>query len=522
MDLELLGRLDPVRNAGYQSGPHDSCLRGTREDVLDGILRWVKDSQERNVFWLNGLAGTGKSTIAQAFSEIVAQDGTLGASFFCSRDYLNRKELKNIFPTLAYQLACRYPALRSQIIQTIKKDPSVAHTSLISQLKLLIVDPLSSTGISCVIVVDALDECADDQPASAILSVLGRHVTHLPSIKFFITGRPEPRIRTGFRLPLLEPITQIFLLHEVELSSVDEDIRLYFQARLTAIAKQRSDLDLPDPWPSNKDLMALTKKSSGLFIFASTLVRFIESGHHMPDERLQLIVTLPDSTVLEGRAGVDSLYAQILEHAFSGIRETAVFANLRRVLGAVILAFNPLSREQIARILRINSSLIPMTLRHLHSVLLVPSANSKEIRIFHKSFSDFLQDSNRCSDSRFFIDSPLYHGDMAFGCLELLKKLKPNSCDLPDFAMNRDVANLSELLEDKLGSAVQYACGYWAMHVQSSPTTNDYAIPLIASVAEFMENNAVPWIEVMSLDNRLESVIQSMFNLLDWISKACT
>jgi hypothetical protein len=226
--------------------------------------------------------------------------------------------------------------------------------------------------LSCVIIVDALDECVDDQPASAILSVLGRFVKKLPSVKFFITGRPEPRIRTGFRLPLLEPITQVFLLHEVELSSVDEDIRLYLEEKLTAVAKLRSDFDLTDPWPCDEDLRTLTKKSSGLFIFASTLARFIESEYHEPNERLQLIITTPDSTVHEGRAGIDPLYTQVFLHAFSNVKEDTVFANLRRVLGAVVLAFNPLSRRQVAEILDIKPSLITATLRHLHSVLLVP------------------------------------------------------------------------------------------------------------------------------------------------------
>ena len=218
-----------MRNAGYQAGHHDTCLRGTRQSVLDRITRWSDDPQEKHVFWLNGLAGTGKSTIAQTFSGMAAQNGTLGASFFCSRDYLNRKGLQNIFPTISYQLACRYPSFRTEIVRVIKRDPSVAYNSLISQLKDLIVDPLSSTSISCLIVIDALDECVDDQPASAILSVLGRYVRQLQSVKFFITGRPELRIRKGFRLPLLEPLTQIFLLHEVELSSVDGDIRFYLQ-----------------------------------------------------------------------------------------------------------------------------------------------------------------------------------------------------------------------------------------------------------------------------------------------------
>ena len=510
-----------MRNAGYQAGHHDTCLRGTRESVLDWIIRWAEDPQERHVFWLNGLAGTGKSTISQTFSETAANTGMLGASFFCSRDYLSRKELKNIFPTLAYQLACRYPTFRSHIIQVIKQDPSVAQNSLISQLKDLIVDPLISTNISCVIVVDALDECVDDQPASAILSVLGRHAEQLQSTRFFITGRPEPRIRTGFRLPLMEPLTQIFLLHEVKPSSVDEDIRLYLQEKLTAVAKQRSNFNVSDPWPCAEDLVVLTKKSSGLFIFASTLVRFIESPHHEPNERLQLIVTPPDSTAHEGREGIDPLYTQVLTLAFSEVKEDTVFLNFRRVLGAVILAFNPLSREQIAAIHNIDPFLVTTTLRHLHSVLLVPSEDSKEIRVFHKSFPDFLQDRNRCSDPRFFIDSPTHHGDIALGCLELLNQLKANPCDLPDFVMNRDVVDLPELLEDKVGSAMRYACDHWAMHVRSSPTTNDYAIRLISSTTEFFKKNAIPWIEVMSLENRLESVIHSIYNLFDWLGMVC-
>jgi hypothetical protein len=319
----------------------------------------------------------------------------------------------------------------------------------------------------------------------------------------------------------LEPSTEIFLLHEVKPSNVDEDIRLYLQEKLTAVARIRSDFDLSDPWPLDEELKALTKKSSGLFIFASTLARFIESDHHQPRERLQLIILPPNSTIHEGRAGIDPLYTQILVHAFLHVEETTVFARLRRVLGAVILAFNPLSRVQIAKIFDINESLITTTLRHLHSVLLIPSEEHKEIRVFHKSFPDFMQDNSRCSDSRFFVNPPVHHGDMALSCLELLSRLKPNPCGLSDFVMNRDVANLPELLEDEVGSAIRYACGYWAMHVRSSPTTDDFAAQLITSAVRFFEHNAIPWIEVMSLDNKLESVIHSIYTLFDWLGMVC-
>jgi hypothetical protein len=469
-----LAKLEPVCNAGYQTGHHDKCLPGTRQSVLKDLMLWAKNPQDRNVFWLNGLAGTGKSTIAQSFSEAIAKEDLLGASFFCSRDYLDRRELKNIFPTLAYQLACHYPHFRAHIISIIKDHPTIAHTSLITQLEKLLVNPLSGTNIRCVIVIDALDECIDNEPSSAILSVLGQFIKELPLVKFFITGRPEPRIRTGFRLPLLQPITQVFLLHNVDLTSVSNDIQLYLTQRLTTIAAQRSDLDLPTPWPHNGEIEALTKKSSGLFIFASTMVRFIESGHHDPNQRLQLLLSEVTSTMHEGRSGIDSLYSQILQYAFSDVHEPEEFADIRHVLGAIVLAFNPLSQRDLSTILGTSMSLISSTLRQLHSVILVPANESEKIRIFHKSFPDFLQDNKRCTDTRLHINPETYHGDMALSCLELVKELKRNPCSLPPFTMNQDIQDLPQLLENKIGGAVQYACAYWARHLGLSPTESGY------------------------------------------------
>jgi len=470
------------------------------------------------VFWLNGLAGTGKSTIAQTFSEMANDDDILGASFFCSRDYLERKVLKNIFPTLGYQLAYRYPRFRDHLLKAIKRDPSVAHNSHISQLRHLIVDPLSATGISCIIVIDALDECVDDQPASAILSVLGRLVSKLPLVKFFITGRPEPRIRSGFRLPLLEPFTQISLLHEVDPTSVEGDIRLYLMEKLTAIAKRRSGLDLPETWPSAEDITVLANKSSGLFIFASTVAKFIESEHHEPRERLQLIVRGTDNTSHEGASGIDSVYSQVLRDAFSGIDEESVFVNLKRIPSAVVLALNPLSQDELAELLDIDSAHISTTLRHLHSIILVPADRSREVRIFHKSFPDFLQDPKRCPDPRFYIDCPTRHGDMALSCLNLVGKLRRNPCILSPFAMNQDVPNIPQLLRDKLGNGLRYACKHWSTHLLFS-TSQGRGDQLTTSTSLFFDHCVFPWMEVMSLEGHLENVIHLMNHLLDWLSK---
>ena len=249
------------------------------------------------------------------------------------------------------------------------------------------------------------------------------------------------------------------------------------------------------------------------------MVRFIESAHHEPNKCLQIVVLETNSTKYEGCAGIDSLYSQILLHAFSDVHEPEVFANLRNVLGAILLAFNPLSRKELSTILGVSTTLISTTLRHLHSVVLVPTDESKEIRVFHKSFPDFLQDGKRCTNPRFSIDPTAHHSDMALKCLELVKKLERNPCSLPPYIMNQDVVDLSQLLEDKIGDGMKYACIYWARHLRLSPTSGHHYIKqAICSVTNILQN-APPWIEVMSLESCLEEAVHSTQGLIDWLTE---
>ena len=112
-------------DAGHHSGNRQGCFKGTRRDVLQHIECWLVDEQDQRVFWLNGLAGTGKSTITQTFAEMCFADGRLGASFFCSRDFEDRSNLHMIFPTLAFQLAYQYPQLRNELLQVLRASPDV-------------------------------------------------------------------------------------------------------------------------------------------------------------------------------------------------------------------------------------------------------------------------------------------------------------------------------------------------------------------------------------------------------------
>ena len=361
-------------DAGFRCGDREGCLRGTRKGVLWEIERWLTGEQEQRVFWLNGLAGTGKSTIAQTFAETSFADGKLGASFFCSRDFENRSNLRAIFPTLAFQLAYRYPPFRKELLPVLRANPDAGQESLCSQMEKLIVGPLRATQIPTLIIIDALDECKDEQPASAILSILSRYVNEIPTVKFFITGRPEVRIRTGFRLKSLLPITEVFKLHEVEPEAVDSDIKLFFQTQLANLVENRSDCDTTGDWPSSSDTEILCKKAGGYFIYASTVIKFVASENSVPAQRLSLITSLPQSTIEEGRSGIDQLYTKVLEQAFHNIHidNNQHYLHFQTVVGTVLLIFNPLPIKALSELLGYDIPHIYSTTRSLHSLLLVP------------------------------------------------------------------------------------------------------------------------------------------------------
>ena len=506
-------------NAGYRCRNRQGCLRGTREGVLKDIEDWFVSGWTQRVFWLNGLAGTGKSTITQTFAEKTFLNGRLGASFFCSRDFEDRSNLQKIFPTLAFQLACQYPDFRTEILRVLKERPDVAHESLCSQVEKLIVGPLRVTRIPTLIIIDALDECKDEEPASAILSILSRYVDQLPRVKFFITGRPEPRIRTGFRLEPLVPITEVLKLHEVKPEAVDKDIELFFRTRLTSLVRNRSDFDFTEDWPSTSDVKILCEKAAGFFIYASTVVKFVTSESNPPTERLALITSLPRSTTEEGRSGVDQLYTTVLQQAFSHLQagDSHECSRFRTIVGMAILLFNPLSVKGLSELLGCGAHSIRSTIRPLHSLLLVPDDAEDPIRIFHKSFPDFLVDPDRCQDRQFLVEPAGCHGEILFACFGLMeKRLRRNICNLDDYTDLSRINDLSTEGRVHIGDALEYACKFWTKHLLEIPGGNSYAKGVQKAIKKFFTVHLLHWIEVLALTRDLGVGIYSMNDVQQW------
>ncbi|KAF9643223.1 hypothetical protein BDM02DRAFT_3192003 [Thelephora ganbajun] len=498
-EASVLNNFRCAQGAEYRHGERTGCLKRTRIAVLDEIELWTRDFDKPPVYWLNGLAGTGKSTIAQTIAERIFADGQLGASFFCSRDFDDRRNLHFIFPTLAVQLARKYTEFRSIFVPLVQSDPAVAYESLYNQMKKLIVEPLEESAISTVIVIDALDECKDVEPDSAILSVLGQFVSEIPKVRFFLTGRPEPRIREGFGLPLLAEATDVFVLHEVESSRVDGDIRLFFKHSFSGIADRRGG---PDGWPTEEQLNVLCERAAGLFVYAVATVKFVDHRNKNPKKQLDRLLQFPKSTVYEGRVKfkenttLDSLYASILEEAF-GDDDPEDDPMVRSVLGAVILAANPLSPPAIGALLGFDAEDVFPLLSSIHSLLTLQEDIDQPVRPFHKSFPDFIVDPNRCIDQRFRV-SPNHHVELLTGCLNLMDQTpEKNMCKLPDAVTNSEVPDLRERIERYINHALQYACRSWHKHLVDENTVQT---PEITSVLHrFLGNKFVFWLEVLSV-----------------------
>ena len=496
-EAAVLNSVRRAQQAGYRHGKRNGCLRGTRTAILDEIELWIRDFDKPPVYWLNGLAGTGKSTIAQTIAERAFADGRLGASFFCSRDFEDRRSLQSIIPTLAVQLARRYTEFRSTFVRLVQSDPEIVHESLYNQMKTLIVQPLLESSISTVIVIDALDECEDEEPASAILSIFGQFVAEVPMVKFFITGRPESCIREGFRLPLLAKATDVFVLHKVEPDQVDKDIRLFFGHNFSELKTRRHGLD---GWPTEEQLDLLCERAGGLFVYAMATVRFIDQRNGSPKKQLDCLLQSQSSSVFEGKTKLrasttlDSLHTSILQAAF-GDDDPENDSRIRSVLGAVALATNPLSPSAIAALLGFESEEVFPILVSMHSLLVLQEDINQPVRPFHKSFLDYIVNPARCLTSRFRVCPSDQHTELLVGSLETMnRELEWNICKLPDGVVNPEVIDLRERTKEHIGQALEYACRSWYRHLIG-------AIPahIAPILRRFLEEKFLFWLEVLSV-----------------------
>ena len=531
---QYLAKLPHAAQAAFNSSDkrHDPlCLQNTRVDVLDQIRAWADGRDERCIFWLNGMAGTGKSTIARTIAREYYNQKRLGASFFFSRGTEDRSHAGKFFTTIAVQLAHMSSALKGHICRAVAETNDIANQSLRDQWKHLILQPLSmwmatSSQSLLILVIDALDECDGDKDVQSILQLFEEVKSLKPiQLRIFLTSRPETPIRLGFR-NMTGILHRDLALHQISPTIINNDILIFFKHKLEEI-RIASD-DLPVGWPGKETVSILVMKAHGLFIYAATVCRFIEQGSEQwpPDDLLRLI--LPNEIIDESSQGnansnivtnesptkdLDKMYSQILEYSFKGVnslKDKKQLASIfRQVIGAIVILFNPLSAISIARLLDVSGKVIQMRLRHLHSVLKVPDNHAYPLRLLHPSFRDFLLDKERCSNQELWVDEKKAHAALADACIRLMSdKLRRDICGihLPG-ALSEEVQ--SDRIEQCLPAELQYACRYWAQHLQRSRTQ----VLDNGQVHVFLREHLLHWLEALSLIRKTSEGVLAITSL---------
>ncbi|CUA75222.1 hypothetical protein RSOLAG22IIIB_11574 [Rhizoctonia solani] len=283
-----------------------TCTESTRTRILQESLAWTEDPNGAKIYWMNGMAGTGKTTIATTLCTALGARRQLAASFFCTRTSPECREAKRIVPTIAYQFSRKSTPFRSALCKALKEDPDISTGSISSQFELLLKRPLMAVNDklpdNLVMVIDALDECTDPHIVELFLNLVFRSLANLP-IKLYLTSRPEPAIRNKM-LSESERARSILYLHEIEKSLVQADIELFLKEELEFMS------------PADFDIRKLAEHAGNLFIYAATAVRYIRPMGKAVNSQARLLSILATNTESKQKLSrLDELYATILATA---------------------------------------------------------------------------------------------------------------------------------------------------------------------------------------------------------------
>jgi hypothetical protein len=523
---DLIDRLSPVQGALHDHTETPACLEGTRVELLNSIRQWMTDPTGKQVYWLTGVAGTGKTTVAQSVAEMAKKLDILGPSFLFSHASEDRRDYRRVIPTLAYQLA-RDPRLRPGIVAAVNTDKAIAMTSTSIQARHLLFDVLqrlSSSPPSCVLIVlDALDECnknAQRMHGGDLIPILVTGLKNVPFVKVFLTSRPEPSIEAMFMVNDLHSEACTLALHrDIEEKTIQSDIDRYLHSELI---KQRKRIPNHPDFPREADVRTLVERANTLFIYARTTVEYISDPKGQPDRRLAaLIEAKPGRT--RGQFGrLDDLYSQILRtaHDASGHADE-VDTDLRAVLVTLVLVQQQLPAHELAMIADVDEDQCREYLRHISALLNYEHETNDIVRLMHLSFPDFLSDSHRCFGlSGYVVDLESDHLRIVERCLEHMNRLlRYDICHIGDPSLlNAEVADLKDRLTQYISATLRYACRFWVTHWLEHIRTAGSRSMVPSALEEFCSEHLLHWIEVLSLTGDLYSLQQVMPELISAVN----
>jgi len=483
-------------------------MGGTRGSILSEIMGWVangprqKGVLQSNTYWIYGLPGIGKTSLAHSICDKLDERMHLIGAFFCQRDNTSSSEPRNILSTLIYKLVEVSPPFRKIVAEWLRKNPNLTTESMKDTLFLDFIRslPPDLTEHSLVFVVDAFDECGDTQSRPDVLKALTDAAAQAPWLKIIITSRPEVDIQRFFK-GLARSLHSSYDLATDENAS--NDLRTFARSQFGLVALQ---WNLSTSWPEESDFNKVISRANGLFIFIKTLVLALQKCQ---DAEESLKETLNGSAGI----GLESLYG-----LYSSILKThSNIAGCWRVIIVVTTAqYRPLCEKSIAELAGVKPSLVETMVDSLSSLLYRDEGANGGVRVRHLSISEFFL-SDRCS---YQVNLREAHAQQGIACLAtMLKQLRFNICELEDARLaNADVNDLQSRIEQNISDPLQYSCLYWSNHLCFSPDKRSHDPRILGNLKEFFEGlYPLFWIEVLSIMGMVPIGAPSLRRVMSWL-----
>ncbi|TBU41152.1 hypothetical protein BD309DRAFT_992596 [Dichomitus squalens] len=519
----------PHADADYRAPIHtlrNYVLSGTRLELLEDLHTWAYDSpSSRSICILNGALGTGKSSIASNFARLLRDNGHLGASFFFVRGVDNLASTKLFFPTLAYQLSHTQNALRPHIVAAVQDYLKLGRAQDIEhQGEHLLRRPLLAAqgqDAPVVIVIDAVDECADDSSdLSTVLRLLLTCVCEVTfPLRILLTSVPERIVDTSLSSHASAVTLRRLSLHNLSRDSINRDIAIFIRDRLSRMSSSKDLAEQPDL----ADRLAL--RADGLFVYARAAMDFLHDKQDELEQRLDLILSATPS----GLGTLDALYLTILEHVIPPARmeqQPTFRASVQSILGCIPVLRDPISPRTLESLIHIPCKDSLPILHQLRCTILVNRNDLDEpFRPGHATFVQFLLSSARCPNRLYLVDAKRQNAQLAEGCLRVLLTLDRNICRLQDPSMRKaDVVDLAERVRTHVPPHAQYACLHWAVHLRGACKVGDaHSVKgcrcgeLVDLLKTWATTKMLVWLETLGYLGRLDLAVSGLTAGCDYL-----
>ena len=542
--IDLLKRLDHIPSASFESTDSDiqtrvECTPGTRTQVLDILIEWSLDPAGTPFFWLNGMAGTGKSTIAQSICNRLDADGRLAASFFCSRSAGGgRNNARNIVPTIVFQLAYHVQGFMRELCDVLRM-PDRTTQSIAKQLQQLLWRPLSSAfetpGVSRsgelppIIVIDGLDECLDTGAQQFVQSLLRRfehdHPVHL---RFLLLSRSERHI--GIPIDASTVNVSRLQLHSLQHSDVSRDIRRYVESGFYEMSSRR---DWGIEWYTEDDIECIVIQANVLFIYAATVLKYLEESRFRPEKRLDILrqMGLTATTKKTGALRpLHLLYSIILQNLGKTDDLEAFEVDLvRNILFIISSSPTPLSIPVISDLLQSEVAEVKACIGSLSSVVLVPpepEEKAQPVKVLHASFPEFVRSSSPLVPEHFRFDVGNVHRIFLLKCLAVMnEKLREGILGSSANQWTQITAVSPEIISTFISPGLQYAAQHWLFHALEADLRESVSVDTVSEpMSTFVNTHLLHWLECLAWTDNLQSIQESLAkaNLLQHVSDLST